>query len=53
MVFVPQGKSHRFINSGNRPLTILWLYDTENVTRTFTKSGKTVTHLSEGDRVTP
>lgn len=52
-VFVPQGKSHRFINSGNGPLTILWVYDTENVTRTFTESGKSVTHLSEGDRVTP
>lgn len=52
-VFVPQGKSHRFINRGAGPLTILWLYDTDNVTRTFTESGETVTHLSEDDRVTP
>jgi len=52
-VFVPQGKSHRFINRGDGPLTILWLYNTDTVTRTFTESGKTVDHLSEGDRVTP
>lgn len=52
-VFVPQGKSHRFINRGDGPLTILWLYDTDNVTRTFTESGKTVAHLSEDDRVAP
>lgn len=51
-VFVPQGKSHRFVNRGNGPLTILWLYDSDNVTRTFTESGETVSHLSEGDRVT-
>ena len=52
-VFVPQGKSHRFINQGDGPLMILWLYDTDTVTRTFTESGETVGHLSEGDRVAP
>jgi mannose-6-phosphate isomerase-like protein (cupin superfamily) len=52
-VFVLQGKSHRLINRGDGPLTILWLYNTDTVTRTFTESGKTVDHLSEGDRVTP
>jgi len=52
-VFVPQGKSHRFINQGDGPLKILWFYDTDNVTRTFMESGETVGHLSEGDRVTP
>ncbi len=49
--YVPAGKSHRFINTGDGPLEILWIYTTDHVTRTFTETGETVEHLSAGDRV--
>ncbi len=49
--YVPAGKSHRFVNTGDGPLEILWIYTTDHVTRTFTETGETVGHLSEGDRV--
>jgi mannose-6-phosphate isomerase-like protein (cupin superfamily) len=49
--YIPQGKSHRFVNVGDGPLLILWIYDSDNVTRTFTESGETVPHLSEYDKV--
>ncbi len=49
--YIPAGKSHRFVNTGDGVLEILWIYTTQNVTRTFTESGQTVDHLSENDRV--
>ena len=52
MSFIPQGLSHRFVNIGEGPLVILWIYDAPEVTRTFTESGKTVPHLSAYDKVT-
>ncbi len=51
MSFIPEGRVHRFINTGDGPLTILWIYDTEKVTRTFAELGKTVPHLSAYDKV--
>jgi mannose-6-phosphate isomerase-like protein (cupin superfamily) len=51
MSYIPQGMSHRFVNVGSGPLVILWIYDTPEVTRTFTETGKTVPHLSAYDKV--
>ncbi len=49
--YIPAGKSHRFVNTGDGVLEILWIYTTDHVTRTFTETGETVDHLSPGDRV--
>jgi mannose-6-phosphate isomerase-like protein (cupin superfamily) len=51
MSYIPKGLSHRFINVGAGQLVILWIYDSPEVTRTFSDSGKTVPHLSAYDKV--
>jgi len=51
--WIPAGKPHRFNNVGATPMTILWVYGAEHVTRTFTETGKTVDHLSAGDTLRP
>ena len=48
---VPADKPHRFINVGASRLTIMWIYTSGDVTRTFTETGETVAHLSERDLV--
>ena len=48
--YVEAGKPHRFINTGDGPLVIFWVYAA--VTRTFIESGETVAHMSEGDVIT-
>jgi quercetin dioxygenase-like cupin family protein len=49
--FIPAGRPHRFLNVGEEPLLILWIYDASHITRTFVESGVTVGHLSGGDKV--
>ena len=49
--FIPAGLVHCFRNTGDRPLKILWIYESTTVTRTFAETGVTVPHLSEADRI--
>ncbi|MEP6017716.1 MAG: cupin domain-containing protein [Paracoccaceae bacterium] len=49
--FIPKDMPHRFLNIGDGPLKILWIYAAAVVTRTFTETGETVPHLSAGDKV--
>ena len=49
--FIPKDMPHRFLNIGDGPLKILWIYAAAEVTRTFTDTGETVPHLSSGDKV--
>ncbi len=39
---VPAGDFHRFINSGDTTMRILWVYGATEVTRTFADTGETV-----------
>ena len=40
------GEVHRFINTGDVPMRILWVYGSTEVTRTFTETGETVPQFS-------
>jgi putative monooxygenase len=39
--FISRGLAHRFMNTSDQPMKILWVYTTTQVTRTFVESGKT------------
>lgn len=49
--FVPADVPHYFRNTGDGPLTILWIYGARDVTRTFVETGETVPHMSPRDQV--
>lgn len=49
-VFVPAGTVHRFRNAGDGHMRIMWVYAGIQVSRTFTETGQTVTHLSQADK---
>jgi quercetin dioxygenase-like cupin family protein len=49
--YIPANIPHRFLNIGDGPLTILWIYGASEVTRTFTETGETVPHMSAGDKI--
>lgn len=39
---ISPGEQHRFINTGERTMRILWVYGSTHVTRTFADTGETV-----------
>jgi quercetin dioxygenase-like cupin family protein len=39
---IPAGDQHRFMNTGNGVMRILWVYGSTSVTRTFADTGETV-----------
>jgi hypothetical protein len=41
--------AHRFLNTGDRPMRILWNSTSVEVTRTFVDTGETVTHMAAGE----
>ena len=48
--WVEAGTPHRFLNRGDTPMRIYWVYGGREVTRTITATGETFEHLSENDR---
>jgi mannose-6-phosphate isomerase-like protein (cupin superfamily) len=47
--YIPAGQMHCFRNTGDTPMRILWIYDSNVVTRTFQGSNEAVEHLSAAD----
>jgi quercetin dioxygenase-like cupin family protein len=47
--YIPAGQQHLFRNTGDGPMRILWIYPTQDVTRTMMATGETVAHLSDAD----
>ena len=47
--YIPAGVVHRFVNVGDGPMSILWVYATTHVTRTLQATGETTEHLTPGD----
>jgi quercetin dioxygenase-like cupin family protein len=49
--YVPPGVVHCFRNTGSAQMSIMWVYGSTNVTRTFASTGETVPHLSGADKI--
>lgn len=49
--YVPAGVVHCFRNTGATQMSIMWVYGSTNVTRTFASTGETVPHLSDADKI--
>ena len=47
--YIPAERMHCFRNTGDTPMRILWIYDSNRVTRTFQGSTEAVEHLSAAD----
>lgn len=47
--YIPGNVQHAFRNTGKTPMTILWVYATNRVTRRFAGSDEEVEHLSAAD----
>ena len=47
--YIAAGLRHAFRNTGEEPMRILWIYPTQDVTRTLMSTGETVAHLSDED----
>jgi mannose-6-phosphate isomerase-like protein (cupin superfamily) len=47
--YIPANEPHCFRNTGTGPMTILWVYSSSHVTRTFASNGMEVEHLSATD----
>jgi quercetin dioxygenase-like cupin family protein len=47
--YIPAGQEHLFRNTGDGPMRILWIYPTQDVTRTLMATGETIAHLSDAD----
>jgi len=48
--YIPAGVPHRFVNTGDTEMRILWVYGGIEVTRTVAATGETFAHLSAADR---
>jgi quercetin dioxygenase-like cupin family protein len=49
--YVPANMVHCFRNTSDAQMSIMWVYSSTNVTRTFADTGITVPHLSEEDKI--
>jgi putative monooxygenase len=47
--FVPAGVAHRYVNSGTKPLRILWVYPSPHTRRTLIEGGESRGHLDPYD----
>jgi quercetin dioxygenase-like cupin family protein len=47
--YIPGNIEHAFRNTGDTPMSILWVYGSNRVTRRFSGSGEEVEHLSAAD----